>query len=172
MWHVSNSTYDNVTLHCFLWLIALHILSSTQKFANELQKSFTLFNSAGNLNNLSGTKLTIPVQTYGREKWWNSRWSDEKSLVGYVQFTIIISWLMMKSSMETFSASLAICAGELPFTGEFSTQRPVTRSFDVFRDLRLNKRLSKQSWSLWLETASQLLWRHSNVKTKIQTSST
>ena len=28
-------------------------------------------------------------------------------------------------------------------TGEFPTQRPVTRSFDVFFDLRLNKRLSK-----------------------------
>ena len=27
-------------------------------------------------------------------------------------------------------------------------QRPVTRSFDVFFDLRLNKRLSKQSWGL------------------------
>ena len=32
-----------------------------------------------------------------------------------------------------------------PFVrGEFPTQRPVTRSFDVFFDLRLNKRLSKQ----------------------------
>ena len=30
--------------------------------------------------------------------------------------------------------------------GEFPTQRPVTRSFDVFFDLRLNKRLSKQPW--------------------------
>ena len=31
-------------------------------------------------------------------------------------------------------------------TGEFPSQRPVTRSFDVFFDLRLNKRLSKQPW--------------------------
>ena len=30
-------------------------------------------------------------------------------------------------------------------TGEFPARRPVTRSFDVFFDLRLNKRLSKQS---------------------------
>ena len=29
-------------------------------------------------------------------------------------------------------------------TGEFPSQRPVTRSFDVFYDSRLNKRLSKQ----------------------------
>ena len=45
--------------------------------------------------------------------------------------------------METFSALLAICVGSSPVTGEFSAQLPVTRSFDVFFDLRLNKRLSK-----------------------------
>ena len=48
--------------------------------------------------------------------------------------------------METFSASLALCEGNSPVTGEFPTQRPVARSFDVFFDLRLNKRLSKQWW--------------------------
>ena len=42
--------------------------------------------------------------------------------------------------METFSALLAICAGNSPVPGEFPAQRPVTRSFDVFFDLRLNKR--------------------------------
>ena len=34
--------------------------------------------------------------------------------------------------METFSALLAICAGNSPATGEFPAQRPVTQSFDVF----------------------------------------
>ena len=47
--------------------------------------------------------------------------------------------------METFFALLALCAGNAPVTGEFPSQRPVTRSFDVFFDLHLNKRLSKQS---------------------------
>ena len=47
--------------------------------------------------------------------------------------------------METFPALLAICVGNSPVTGEFPAQRPVTRSFDVYFDLRLNKRLSKQS---------------------------
>ena len=41
--------------------------------------------------------------------------------------------------MEIFSALLAICAGNSPVTGEFPAQRPVTRSYDVFFDLRLNK---------------------------------
>ena len=44
--------------------------------------------------------------------------------------------------METFSALLAICAGNSPVPGEFPAQRLVTRSFDVFFDLRPNKRLS------------------------------
>ena len=57
---------------------------------------------------------------------------------------------------------LAICAGNLPVPGEFPTQRPVTRSFDVLFDLRLNKRLSKQSCGWWFETSSCPLWRHRN----------
>ena len=47
--------------------------------------------------------------------------------------------------MEKISALLALYAGNSPVTGEFPAQRPVTRSFCVFFDLRLNKRLSKQS---------------------------
>ena len=54
-----------------------------------------------------------------------------------------------RHQMETFSALLAICAGNSPATGEFPAQRPATRNFDVFFDLRLNKRLSKQSWGWW-----------------------
>ena len=46
--------------------------------------------------------------------------------------------------METFSALLAICAGNSQVTGEFPPQRPVTQSFDVFFDRRQNKRMSKQ----------------------------
>ena len=47
--------------------------------------------------------------------------------------------------METFSVLLALCAGNSPVTGEFPAQRPATQNFDVFIDLRPNKRLSKQS---------------------------
>ena len=65
--------------------------------------------------------------------------------------------------METFSALLAICAGNSPVSGEFPAQRPVTRSFDVFFDVRLIKRLSKHSRGWWFETLSHPLWRHRNV---------
>ena len=67
-----------------------------------------------------------------------------------------------RHQMETFSALLAICAGNSPVTGEFPAQRPVTRSFDGFFDLRLNKRLSKQRWGWWFETPTSPLWRHCN----------
>ena len=65
--------------------------------------------------------------------------------------------------MEAFSALLTICAGNSPVPGELPAQRAVTRSFDVFFDLRMNKRLSKHSWGWWLETLSHPLWRHRNV---------
>ena len=70
------------------------------------------------------------------------------------------SW--WRHQMETFSALLSICAGNSPVTGEFPAQRPVTRSSGVFFDLRLNKRLNKQSWGWWFDTPSRPLWCHSN----------
>ena len=68
-----------------------------------------------------------------------------------------------RHQIETFSAFLAICVGNSPVPGEFPAQRPVTQSFDVFFDLRLNKRLSKLWWGWWIETPSCSLSRHCNV---------
>ena len=68
-----------------------------------------------------------------------------------------------RHQMETFSALLALCAGNSPVTGEFPAQRPVTRSFDDFFDLSLNRRLSKQPRRRWFETPYRPLWRHCNV---------
>ena len=67
-----------------------------------------------------------------------------------------------RHQMEEFSTLLVLCAGNPPVPGEFPAQRPVTRSFDVFFDLSLNKRLSKQSWGWWFEKPSCPLWRHCN----------
>ena len=71
-----------------------------------------------------------------------------------------LSW--WRHQMETFSALLASCAGNSPVPGEFPAQRSVTRSFDAFLHLRLNKGLSKRSWGWWFETPSRPLWRHRN----------
>ena len=86
--------------------------------------------------------------------------------VDYCYFKLInitILWFAWRRhQMDTFSALLAHCAGNSPVTGEFSAQRPVTLSFDVFFDVRLNKRLSKQPWGWWFDTSLRSLWRHSN----------
>ena len=79
------------------------------------------------------------------------------------------SW---RHQIETFSALLALCAGNSPVIGEFPAQRPVTQSFDVSFDLRMDKRLSKQSWGWWFETPSRSLWRQCNAQHKpVRTSS-
>ena len=75
----------------------------------------------------------------------------------------IDSWLMMTSSNgNIFRVTGHLC-------GEISGHRwiPHTKASDgslvVFFDLRLNKRLNKQSWGWCFETLSRPLWRHSNV---------
>ena len=56
-----------------------------------------------------------------------------------------------------------------PLCGEFKgdqwiprTQKPVTRTHDAFLDLRLNKRLSKQTLAWKFETPSRSWWRQCN----------
>ena len=63
--------------------------------------------------------------------------------------------------METFFVLLALCAGNSPVPGEFPSQRPVTRSFDVIFDLRLNKRWvnNREAGDLRRHRAH---WRHCN----------
>ena len=48
-------------------------------------------------------------------------------------------------------------------TDGFPSQRPLSQSFRIFFDLRLNKQLSKQSRRRWFETPSRSLWRHCSV---------
>ena len=60
---------------------------------------------------------------------------------------------MTSSNGNIFRVTGPLC-GEFTGPGEFPTQRPVTRSFDVFFDLRLNKRLSKQARGWWFEMPS------------------
>ena len=92
-------------------------------------------------------------------------------LTAIFRYTLIISWTShflnswWHHQMEAFSALLVLYAGNSPVPSEIPAQRPVTRSFDVFFDLCLNKRLSKQLWGWWFEMPSCPLWRHCNVLT-------
>ena len=69
--------------------------------------------------------------------------------------------------MERFSALLAICMVNFTVTGEFPAQRPVTWSFVVFFDLRLNKQLSKWLWGWCVEMPLCPLWCHCNEALQI-----
>ena len=87
-----------------------------------------------------GVNLTYPVGTGDIETWRN---------------------MMTSANGNIFRVTSPLC-GEFTGPGEFPTQRPVTRSFDVFFDLRPNKRLSKQWRGWWFETLSRPFWRHRN----------
>ena len=65
----------------------------------------------------------------------------------------IRSYMMTSSNGSIFRIAGLLC-------GEIPAQRPVTRSFDVFFDLRLKQQLSKQWRRRWFETPSRSLWRH------------
>ena len=73
---------------------------------------------------------------------------------------------MRHSVTSPVSALLTLCAGNSPVSGEIPSQRPVTRSFEVFFDLRRNERVSKQSWGWWFETPSRSLWHRSCITSK------
>ena len=73
--------------------------------------------------------------------------------------------MMTSSNGSIFRVTGPLC-GEFTGPGEFPTQRPVTRSFDVIFDLRLNKRLSKQPGGWWFETLSWSLWRQCNATSR------
>ena len=75
-------------------------------------------------------------------------------------YTIV--YTMTSSNGNIFRVTGPLC-GEFTGPGEFPTQRPVTWTSDVFFDLRLNKRLSRQPWCWWFETPSWSLSRRCNA---------
>ena len=101
--------------------------------------------------------------------WFSLLKCDFFSIVHQLTKTVTVqhnTW--WRHQMETFFALLALCAWNSPVPGEFPARSPVARSFDVFLDVRLNKRLSKQSWCWWFETSSCPLWRHCNAWQELQ----
>ena len=146
--------WDAITLMCYHWNgICVHSLIRARCQSRIIVK--ILFRELSNdMKRFVSTHIAyicIRIKVTG--------WSLSYFLLnGYT--AIVSTW--WRHQMETFFALLAICAGNSPVPGEFPTQRPVTRSFDVYFDLRLNKRLCKQSWGWWFETLLCPLWRHSN----------
>ena len=99
---------------------------------------------------VDGSPVTgVPLPRLGSGHWW------------YLAKTQYSWW---RHEMEIFSALKALCEGNLSVTGGFPSRMPVTRSFYVFFDLRLDKPVRTQWRRWWFETPLRLLWRHDNVQ--------
>ena len=126
---------------CFFWKLFIHVkvyLNPLYQYVRAWMRNITP--STGTSENYYLTMLPLRA--------W-SRWH-------------VLSW--WRHQMKTFSALLDLCAGNSPVPGEFPAQRPLRRSFDVFFEMRLDKRLCKQSRGWWFDTLSRRLWRHSIVR--------
>ena len=67
-----------------------------------------------------------------------------------------------RHQIETFPRYWPVVRGIHRSPVNSPSQRPVTRNFDVFFDLGLNKTMSKQVWCWWFQKPSRSLWRHCN----------
>ena len=86
-----------------------------------------------------GTREQYDVSNLGEILMINICAHDKMALITRCHILFFRLWMLFHQ-METFSTLLAICAGNSPIISEFPAQRPVTWSFGIFSDLRLNKR--------------------------------
>ena len=130
-------------------------------------------------------QLTGPIQFIGRLQ---CIWIDEEIIImiliaftptyninvvtGKARWHSTINTSMMASSNGSIFRVTGPLCGEFTGPGEFPAQRPVTRSFNVFFHLRLNKRFETPSWSLWrhrnahaekIQFASSIICQHSGT---------
>ena len=115
------------------------------KFEFKISKAYPKYNNTW-FNECSGTSLA----------------TQQERSSGFVRSVIGGDVIMMTSSNGNIFRVTGPLCGEFTGPGEFPTQRPVTRSFNVSFDLRLYKWLSKQPWGWWFETLSWSIWRHCN----------
>ena len=120
------------------------------------------------LNNVTTLLFYFVSKYHGQQHWNNHDYtvSTEYLLVTshFSNRKLLYFYIMMTSSNGNIFRVTGPLCGEFTGPGEFPAQRPVTRRFDVFFDLSLNKRLSKQPWGWWFETPAWSLRRHRNDK--------
>ena len=98
---------------------------------------------------------------------WNQNTTNVK--IYYLTFdqkvvNVVTYSTWWRHKMDVICALLTLCAGNSPIAGEFPAQRPVTRIFDVFFDLPLNKLLRKQSPSRSLcRQISNTIWKNIEI---------
>ena len=146
-------------LGCFLWERAVHAKILKKNQHTDKLSDLTHW---GRMTGTNFGEIWFEIQNvlHVIKKWmWNC------CLQNGGLFAATSLCMMTSSNGNIFRVTGHLCE---EFTGEFPSQRPATRSFDVFFDLSLNKRLSKQSWGWWFETPSRPLWRHCNGCTNLE----
>ena len=122
-------------------------------------------------NDYGGWIVRYHIFKLKKMKWWSKELGHYLNGISLpsIHRTLVLklsvsnrNYTWWRHQMETFSALLAICAGNSLVPGEFPAQRPVTRSFDGFFDMHPNKWLSKQWRGWWFETPPCPLWRYRN----------
>ena len=118
------------------------------QISRNLEPARYAFRIVRSLWNFTGISAVMPkrLSNFTAIRWFEhtiSRLQDFARSYVKTSHRFMTWW---RHQIETFFAFLFICARNSSIHGEFPIQRPVTRSFDVFFDMRSNKRLSKQSW--------------------------
>ena len=131
----SSRKYTGIVAHV---MVSKHILSRLK-----------LGQSYGKMDVNSNDDIKCDFISYSFSTWSNG--------APFTDIVLRLAWWLHQ--MECFSALPALCARNSLVPGEFLSQRPVTRSFDVFFDIRLNKHSRRP----WFEIPSHSLWRHCNV---------
>ena len=155
----------NITLISLKWQplakASIKIQSVIVSFLRHLAELPDVLKYIGNVHVIVYSKVGDDIRSFSAVIWVEHLWStllgqpdtSKNIFCGMLHFLYkmpfshsinkCFSW--GHNHMETFSVLLALCAGNTPATIEFPSQRPVIQSFDVFFDLCLNRRLSKQS---------------------------
>ena len=142
--------------HCFLSsdTVNLAIISSDNGLST-FQRQTIISTNAGLLHRCKQIYATIASKFNNRiSRKWIGKWWPQSMAIWSPHDDVI--------KRKHFPRYWPFVRGNSPGTDEFPAQRPVTQSFGVFLDLRLNNLLSKQWWGWWFETASTPLWRHCN----------
>ena len=170
---ITDSLFRHVSLTCFtIWIHRYHIgdqwfvhwplLNDTQSSHKLILNDHPWFGWAYLFFAWPLILLTRCRHPAAFKCWVGSRWGLVFLKISPGSHTRSATRSWRRYQMKTFFALLALSEGNSPVTSGLPQQRPVTRSFDIFFVLRLNKRLSKQSPGWWFETPSCPLWRHCN----------